>query len=556
MPKKELLLLLNAGRPFSKDIKRAALDSYTPRYAKPPGPERNSLLRLVSAIAIFSLGLTVGAWIWMAVRDDGTGPEDLVLPQPTPSPIPISTPPSMPMATPIPVRTPTPSVPSYQGWVDPDSVGQPWGSTVNGLLTFRGNPTRTYYGEGPIPQDPTVKWSYPSNQNMCGLTTLGGESQQWCGTGWTGQPAVFSYRDQLWVVFGALDGAVHFVNAETGEPLLNPYQTEDIIKGSVTIDPDGFPLAYIGSRDDKLRVLAFDRDEPVELWNLDADTVPGKLWNNDWDGAPLIIDDYLFEGGENSIFHIVKLNRSYDSEGLATVAPELLVTEPGYDDDLLFTVGSNVSIENSVAISGNTVYFANSGGLVQGWDITDLEVGVKPVRTFRYWAGDDVDASIVIDAEGYLYVGVEYERGFSRSLEVGQVIKLDPKNPEDPLIWSVFDTAQLPDGVWATPALYRDIVIVATDSARMIGIDKETGDIRWEFFLPGPLWSSPVVVDDVLIQADCAGNVTAFDISDTSIKPPELWDVYIGGCIESTPAVWDGKIIVGSRDGQVHMVAD
>ena len=120
----------------------------------------------------------------------------------------------------------------------------------------------------------------------------------------------------------------------------------------------------------------------------------------------------------------------------------------------------------------------------------------------------------------------------------------------------MFDKAQLPDGVWATPALYKDIVIVPTDSARMIGIDRETGSIRWEFFLPGPLWSSSVVVDDVLIQADCSGNVSGFDVSDTSRKPPLLWEVYIGGCIESTPAVWEGKIIVGSRDGQVHMAAD
>jgi outer membrane protein assembly factor BamB len=238
------------------------------------------------------------------------------------------------------------------------------------------------------------------------------------------------------------------------------------------------------------------------------------------------------------------------------VDPDLVFHAPGYDDDLLFEVGSNVSIENSVAISENTVYFANSGGLIQGWDITDLKNGEDPERTFRYWAGDDVDASIVIDEEGFLYIGVEYERGLSRSLEVGQIIKLDPKIPEDPLVWSVFDTAQLPDGVWATPALYKDIIIVATDSARMIGIDKETGDIRWEFFLPGPLWSSPVVVDDVLIQADCSGNVSGYDLSDTFIKPPFLWDVYIGGCLESTPAVWEGKIIVGSRDGQVHMAAD
>ena len=122
----------------------------------------------------------------------------------------------------------------------------------------------------------------------------------------------------------------------------------------------------------------------------------------------------MFEGGENSVFHIIKLNRSYDPSGLATVDPELVFTAPGYDDDLLFKVGSNVSIENSVAVSENTVYFANSGGLVQGWDITDLKSGVDPERIFII-AGDDVDASVVVDEEGF-YVGVEYERGLSRSL--------------------------------------------------------------------------------------------------------------------------------------------
>ena len=42
----------------------------------------------------------------------------------------------------------------YLGWSDPAAVGEPWGSTVEGLLTFRGNPTRTYYGKGPIPESP------------------------------------------------------------------------------------------------------------------------------------------------------------------------------------------------------------------------------------------------------------------------------------------------------------------------------------------------------------------------------------------------------------------
>ena len=178
-------------------------------------------------------------------------------------------------------------------------------------------------------------------------------------------------------------------------------------------------------------------------------------------------------------------------------------------------------------------------------------------RQFRYWVGDDVDATIVVDEEGYLYVGVEYERGFNRSFEVGQFIKLDPSTPDDPFVWSIFDNEELPDGVWATAALYKDLVIIVTDSARVIGIDKVTGEIRWEFLIQGPLWSSPVVVDDVLLQADCSGYLNAYDLVDTAVQPQRIWRFPVGnGCLEATPAVWDGKIIIGNRDGKVIMIAE
>ena len=92
--------------------------------------------------------------------------------------------------------------------------------------------------------------------------------------------------------------------------------TGDIIKGSVTVDPDGFPLIYIGSRDNKMRIIAFDGTAPRELWSLDAEAVQPTLWNNDWDGSPLIVGDYMVEGGENSQFHVVKLNRAVGVDGL------------------------------------------------------------------------------------------------------------------------------------------------------------------------------------------------------------------------------------------------
>ncbi len=451
---------------------------------------------------------------------------------------------------------PTTAAPPYDGWVDPAAAGRPWSElgAVDGLLTFRGNPSRTFYGRGPVPTDPTVQWTFDIG---CSISFVGAESKNWCGSGWTGQPSVFHPPGDdtaWWVAFGGYNRKVNFLDPATGAEVYPAYATDDIIKGSITIDPDGFPLMYTGSRDDNFHVVAIDGAEPRALWKLNAAAVQPTKWNNDWDGSALIIDDYLFEGGENSRFFIVKLNRDFDGDGKVTVDPEIVFSTEGWDDELTEAVGGNVSIENSVAISGNTVYFANSGGLVQGWDLTSLEAGGTPERVLRFWTGDDTDATIVIDDEGMLYVGSEYELGNGRSQELGQIIKLDPTKPDNPVVWSRDARSGIPSGVWATPALYSDLVIVSTDDGRVLGLDRADGGERWVLNLPGPLWQSPVVVDGVLIQGDCEGVLHAYDISDTSTEPVSLWDVEIGGCIESTPAVWNGQIFVGSRNGFFYAI--
>ena len=499
------------------------------------------LLLLVGAAALLAAGT---AYAWSQVIDDA-GPEDEAA-TPTASTF-------VPTTTAPPVTTTT--TPPFQGWVDPASSGRPFpDATVEGLLTFRGNPTRTYYGEGPVPRDPHQQWTYPDSA-MCSESSEGDETRTWCGTGWTGQPAVFERDGRTWVVFGGYDRNLHFLDADTGRDIIPPFPTGDLIKGSVSIDPEGYPLAYVGSRDNYLRVIAFDRPQPTELWSLSADAVSPTLWNNDWDGSPLILGDHLLEGGENSQFHIVKLNRGYGADGLVQVAPQLVFNTPGWDDQLLSDLGdSTVSIENSVAVSANTVYFANSGGLVQGWDLTGFRGGQVPRRTFRFWTGDDTDASVVVDEEGFLYVASEWERHNARSTEVGQILKLDPRHPNRPVVWSIDDQGADVAGVWATPALYRDLVIVATNGGAVKGIDRRTGAVRWELSLPGPTWQSPVIVDQVLIQGDCSGFLHAYDLSDTAVQPPELWSIELGGCIESTPAVWRGQIFVGTRAGLFHAI--
>jgi PQQ-like domain len=459
--------------------------------------------------------------------------------------------------TPAVTTTAPPAPPPFEGWVDPASVGDPYyTATVPGLLTFRGNPTRTYHGDGPIPSAPQPVWRYPG-EAMCAVSEDRGEVAQWCGTGWTGEPAVFEREGRTWLVFGAYDRAVHFLDAANGQDILPPFPTGDLIKGSVTVDPHGFPLVYVGSRDGFFRVLAFDRERPTELWRMSASDASPTKWNDDWDGSPLVLGDYLFEGGENSQMHVVKVNRGTGADGLATVAPELVWNAPGWDDELVGAVGNEVSIEGSVTVFGDTLYFANSGGLVQGWDMSGLRTGGgPPARVFRFWTGEDTDASVVVDEQGMLYVGSEWERHTPRAAEVGQMMKLDPSRPDNPIVWAQKDNGAEKSGVWGTPAVFGDLVIYTTYGGRAVGIDRATGAVRWEKRLLPPLMGSPSVVDGVWLQGDCGGVLHAYDVRNTQADPPELWQVQLGSCIESTPAIWNGRIYIGTRGGFVYGIGD
>ena len=458
--------------------------------------------------------------------------------------------------------TTTTTEPPYDGWSNPAKAGGPWPeASVEGLLTFRGNPTRSFHGSGPVPTDPVEDYRFPAEGGMCGTSSNLGTTKTWCGMGWTGQPTIFERDGRTWSVFGAYDGAVHFIDATTGERILPDFPTGDLIKGTVTIDPDGFPLVYTGSRDNRYRILSIEGSEAVELWSMHADDFSPTLWNDDWDSSGMIIDDHLFVGGENSQFVIVKLNRATDAAGAVRVDPQIVFNTPAWDQDLLNAIGdTTVSVETSPTVVGNTVYFANSGGLVQGYDITGLADGAEPTRVFRFWTGDDTDASIVADADGMLYVASEYERSATtdRSGEVGQLMKLDPGADtaagEDPLVWSFHDDAARPGGIWSTPAVVDGVVYVGTNAGRLVGVDADDGTLLWEKKLPGPLWASPSVVDGVLLMGDCDGGFHAYDVSDPGVDPPELWTMELGGCIEATPAVWGGRILIGTRSGQLHSI--
>ncbi len=461
-----------------------------------------------------------------------------------------------------PTESPTPSPspsPTIEG-------GGPINPDFPNLTTFRGNATRTYYGEGPFPKNPTVRWTYPSSGGLCSVSDGGSGPKTWCGTGWTGQPNVIEKPNgSVEIRIGAYDAHYHFLAGRSGEPVRPDLVTGDLAKGSATSDPDGYPLYYAGSRDNQLRVVALDRPEPTELWSIDANTsVPDPTWNDDWDGAPLIIGDYLLEGGENSWFYVIKLNRGYDGAGKVTVDPTVVLTVPGYDDQLIQDLGdTDISIESSVAFFDGVAYFSNSGGLVQGWDLHDiLRGGTEATRVFRYWVGDDVDATIAIDQQGYLYVARHKEHNVTSRVNpfagsLGNLVKLDPRKRQKPVVWSAWIGSSSGGGdILGTPALYEGYVYIGSVDGELTAVNMKNGRKAWSETLPGPLNASPVVIDDRLLMGDCLGGLHLYDVSDPTASPRKLWTLQLEGCVESTPAVWKGWIWVGTRAGPIYGIAD
>ena len=443
----------------------------------------------------------------------------------------------------------------YEGLADPAGFLRPYpNAAVEGLLTFRGNPSRSYYGTGPVPRTaPEVLHRFP-DEPMCRESVNLGETKVWCGMGWTGQPTIVEREDRTWVIFGGYDGNIHFMDAATGERVLPDVPTDDIIKGTPTIDPDGYPLVYAGSRDDHLRIIAFDRAGQAEvLWQLHAEEFGPVLWNDDWDSSPIIVGDHLVVGSESSRFWVIRLNRSTDDAGLVQVDPQIVFTTEAWDQEVLAVNGDQTaSVESSPSVYENTAYVGTSAGLVLGYDLSGLDEGRTPEQVFRFFTGGDNDASIVIDEDGMLYVGSQYDRDLPRAAEVGQLTKIDPSVEGGRIVWKVDEW--LGAGVYGTPAVTRDMVYATTDAGRVLGVDRETGAVVWEKHFELPLWASPVVVDDVLLVGDCSGSFHAYDVSAPAVDPPELWSIELGGCIEATPAVWKGRIYLGSRAGHLFVL--
>lgn len=444
---------------------------------------------------------------------------------------------------------------------------------MEGITTFRGNNFRNSasYGISKISKkELSVKWKTTTS-----FSSWGG------GAGWTGQPAIIKWNEDIKssmniydefknqenfteVIYASLDGKIYFLDLQTGNLSRNTINVGNPIKGSLSIDSREIPMLYVGEGINESGITGFNIYSLIDgssLYEINGyDETAYRGWPA-FDSSALIHTekDIIIEAGENGILYIMKLNTNYDKENnTISINPETLkyryYTGESY---------GRLGIENSVAAYANLLYFADNNGDIHCIDLRKME----PMWVIE--GLDDIDATITIeDEEGtpYLYVGDEVDHQGTSGIST--VRKLNGLTGE--VIWknefdceSVVGADATNGGVLATNVIGKnnisDLVIFSLarydgfNSGAIVAIDKETGEIVWKTKLNNYLWSSPVDFYDkdgngYIIQCDSAGNMFLIDGNTGEI----LNTITLDANIEASPAIYEDMIVVATRAGSIY----
>ncbi len=449
-------------------------------------------------------------------------------------------------------------------------------SEHDGVFTFRGGPRRAGGAFGVIPRAPsslTVAWT---------LTTAQSKAPWFGGSGWTGQPAIVRWPavmrhsmpklgalrqrdDFVEVLQGSLDGSVHFVDLATGKRSRPPLKTGNPIKGSVSLDPRGYPLLFVGqgipeNRPIGLRVFELINHTEVFFLPGSDKAAPRKGWGA-FDSSGLLnraTDTYVV-GGENGLIYLLKLNTDFDPLELTLhVAPEVAryrYKSPG---------NSNFGVENSLSALENLAFFADNGGTLQALDLRTM------TPRWKFEAGDDTDGSLalVVEDEGpKLYTGTEVDktgpRGKTWLRRLDALTGLPDWERPYACLGATGPPKKIDAGVFATPTPgtgeVSDLVFFVLarcpgpENGVLLALEKKTGKEAWRYALPMFSWSTPTLLTDEdghawLLHGGIGGQVRLHEARTGKL----VASLQLEGDIESSPAVFNGRAVLGTRGNRIY----
>jgi outer membrane protein assembly factor BamB len=445
-------------------------------------------------------------------------------------------------------------------------VFTPTFDAVAGITTFRGGPYRDKPSYGSLENRPTtmtIKWWFPTTHDK----KWGG------GAGWTGQPLVVKWPDSTRVkmnlypaakanknltevIIGSLDGKIYFIDLESGKATRPAINIQNPIKGTLSVDPRGWPLLYAGqgiSNTGEFGVRIFSLVDHQKLYFLNGrDEFAYRPWSA-FDSSPLIhpASDHLFVGGENGVLYGLDLNTTWKG-GKPIVAPE--VSRYRYKANPNAFQG----IESSLAAWRDRLFFCDNNGYVQCLSIKNFE----PIWISKN--PDDSDATIIIEEElsgPVLYTGNEVDMQGARGF--AHVRKLNALTGQT--LWqqkfdchTIRGSHPLNGGMLSTPVLGKqkgkDLAVFCLSRYKemskglLVALNKATGEKVWETKVDHYAWSSPLDIYDkqgnmYIFLADAGGDVMLYDGANGTL----IFKMKVVDLFEASPVAFGNKIIIPSR---------
>ncbi|MCR4993051.1 MAG: PQQ-binding-like beta-propeller repeat protein [Lachnospiraceae bacterium] len=464
-------------------------------------------------------------------------------------------------------------------------------SDIQGLVTFRGNYTRTKSFAG-APELTKEKFSEKTWTYNTGKILKSNGVDYWSGNGWTGQPLVIrwskstravmnmydTFKDKeglVEVIYPGMDGNIRFLDMETGEetrPVINVGMT---FKGTASLYPDGkTPLLFCGSGDAQTGPFGENVSQRFYIYSLiDGsllyeggfnDSFAPRVWHA-YDSSPIIdpVTDTLIYPGENGVIYTMKLNTVYDEEaGIINIFPSDMVKFSFDIPDKYKEGGVLWGSECSGAVWNGYLFIGDNGGSVYCLDLNTMKmVWINDV-------GEDINASPIFETDGgnhYLYIATTLKYGYNaNNMGTAAIYKLNAVTGE--IIWKkpyevhtvkgyaggVLSTGALGSGLVSDWIFYSVSKTPGLEEGYLVALDKYTGEEKWRKSLDMYSWSSTVFFTsengkNYLIQGCQNGDLLLMDAKtgDTLDK------LNFGSGIEATPALYGNRLVLATRSEKI-----
>jgi outer membrane protein assembly factor BamB len=327
-------------------------------------------------------------------------------------------------------------------------------------------------------------------------------------------------------------------------------------------------IIYVGTRDG--RVVAVNSSTQSQQWNCTLNTA---IYT-----TPIVDGDLVYVGTYSG--QVLALSQLARNQTLTF--PQKKYGEWEWDCPIE-NAKSNAIVAN-LLVSEDTIYVSSSNGRVYSLDkeFGDLnwESNVLDEKHGKLWTSPAVqnDTLYISTFDGHIYaLSTETGKLLDWSFEAKAGFASSPVIEEDTIYVGSFDRhlyaikigsnvsmwmfpQEKPAGnwFWASPVVNEGVVYAGCLDGRLYAIEAKTGKKLWEFDAGDPIISSPVLVDNLLIVANEAGNVYVINPETGEgerIKNPENDDKpTINAQIKASFCAHDGLVYIRDENNSIYVV--